>query len=116
MNYSFGGVKPYSPDKAILNQSSLIPDVVFEAMNFLLAKQALSRTITIRKDTLIDKILELGGPDKETLYANKWLDVEIAYRMQGWVVEYESPDWGSSGTGYFTFSRKSPPDVPQPAR
>lgn len=113
---SFGVVKPFTPDEAVQNQTMLIPDVVFEAVNFLLAQQSLSRTITIRKDTLIDKIQELGGPDKSTLLANKWLDIEISYRLHGWNVEYESPEWGSSGPGYFTFTRKVPPNVPQPAR
>lgn len=108
MTYSFGGTKPFSPDEAIQNQASLIPDVVYDAVNHFLAKQALSRSITIRKPDLINKIREIGGPDENELYENKWLDVEIAYRMQGWDVEYESPDWGSNGVGYYTFSRKKP--------
>lgn len=105
MTYTFGTVKPFSPDEAVHNQAALIPDVVFTAVNLLLSKQALSSSITIRKPDLIDKIRELGGPDAGELCANKWLDVELAYRLQGWEVEYESPDWGSSGVGYYSFRR-----------
>lgn len=108
MTYSFGGVKPYTPEEAVQHQITQIPDVVFEAVNRLLAKQALSSRIVIQKPDLIEEIRKLDGPDAQELYANKWLDIELAYRLNGWSVQYESPDWGSSGTGYFIFTKKTP--------
>jgi hypothetical protein len=116
MTVTYGNVKAFTPTEAAGASVTRIPDVVIEAVNAVLAKYAANRrSFSIPKREIVEEITS-RDPEltEDVLLANHWLDFEQVYREQGWKCHYESPDWGSSGGGYFEFQAKLV--VPQPAR
>jgi hypothetical protein len=107
---TFGNSRPQRPDEVRAQRITQFPDAVFDGVNALLAKNILKNTITVSKTAVVDAIREFDASlTQEVLLENNWLDFEPAYDQYGWRVTYESPDWGSSGPGYYTFVKKPRP-------
>lgn len=103
---TFGTKRAFSPSEAISAQYANIPDVVYDAVNQLLARGAALKYITLRKDEVIDLAMSLDTTlERRMFFDNHWLDFEPAYRQQGWKVNYESPDRGDTHNGYWDFQR-----------
>lgn len=104
-------IKPFSPQEAADAQGTLIPDVVFDSVNELLATRASQSTITINQDELIELILlksENNGFNaitRDQLFSNSWLDIEAAYRNVGWHVDYDKPAYCESYTAHWIFTK-----------
>jgi hypothetical protein len=105
MTYSFGSVEPIAPHELQAAMARRIPDVVFAAVNNLLAKHGGRSIITINKNEIVDEIQRLEGPTRGELISNNWLDFEPAYRDVGWDVNYETGDWGAE-PHTFTFKKR----------
>jgi hypothetical protein len=50
--------------------------------------------------------LSLDDITVQTIWENKWLDVEDEYRKNGWEVEYDKPGLGESYPARFIFKPK----------
>lgn len=98
--------RPIPPEEIPVEK--VVPNEVIEAFNELMAETGYdnSRTITIRQNEVVARIVS-KGIDKDSIFKNKWLDVEDIYRNAGWKVRYESAAYNDTYfVPYFTFSRK----------
>jgi len=43
------------------------------------------------------------GLSRQQIYKNGWLNIKTIYRQEGWIVEFEKPDYNGPGEPYFTF-------------
>jgi hypothetical protein len=102
-------VKPITPQEALeLKQNVIIPDVVFEAFNELIATEFDGSHASIRQDDVVNLILKkmsaAGIDDPQVNY--RWLDIEPLYRKAGWQVEYDKPGYNEEGPALFKFTKK----------
>lgn len=113
-------VTPISPSDVGRAKVHHIPDVVFEAFNELIAVGFISHnsSIIINQDDVINLITEkmaergevdLGDPDavaslRRKIYDKKWLNIEEAYRAEGWDVFYDKPAYFENYSASFKFS------------
>tara|TARA_R110000796_G_scaffold136095_1_gene252116 strand:- start:1310 stop:1633 length:324 start_codon:yes stop_codon:yes gene_type:complete len=100
-------VQPLSPREIMEDMPNIIPPVVIQAVNNLLKKKYRGQSATIKTKELLIEIRSLGGPSKETLYADKSFDFESIFRAQGWKVKYDQPSYGDSNyDAYYEFTPK----------
>jgi hypothetical protein len=86
-------------------RESLIPALVFEVFNKLIAKNFSGSRAIVRQDDVME-LLTAGGLNRQEIYDNHWLDVEDSYRKVGWKVTYDKPDYTESAfEPYFTFQK-----------
>jgi hypothetical protein len=100
--------KPITPDQVTeFKKEKIIPDFVFEAVNYMIAKHFSSGYAIIRQDNLIDKILEIQpNTSRRDIFDNKWLDIEEIYIEAGWAVYYDKPAYNESYEATFKFTKK----------
>lgn len=101
---------PISPDDVEHVRAGSIPGEVFAAFNELIAEGWAGRTATVRQDEVSDLALaklKVRLPDmtKAEMFRRGWLDVEGAYRVAGWDVEYDKPGYNETYEATFTFKR-----------
>ena len=99
--------KPISPDELGAYQQKTFPPGVFEAFNELIASKWTGCSATVKQDDVISLITaKTGGYSRSHIFSQGWLNVEEAYRAQGWDVEYDKPAYNESYDASFTFKRK----------
>ncbi len=99
-------VKPISPSEVKKVKPS-IPDGVIEAFNEVISANFSSGTSHFTFDevvAVIKKKMKIRNSD--TIYKNKWLDVEELYSAQGWRVSTDTPGYCESYASTFTFSQR----------
>jgi len=96
---------PMSPEEVTTRKASMIPEVVFEVFNELIARGWNGRETTIRQDEVVAR-LEAAGIASSRIFAEHLLDVEDAYRALGWKVVYDKPAYCETYPATFTFSKK----------
>lgn len=96
-------VKPLAPNEVVEAKRELIPDVVIETFNTLLAERGASGYTTIYQDEVVAQ-LEEQGLTQSDIYGHHWLDVEDVYREAGWKVEYDKPGYNETYRAFFRFS------------
>jgi hypothetical protein len=82
--------KPIKPSEVV---KSPIPDVVFDVFNELIQKNFKGKSARFKQKD-VDELLRQKGltpEDINNLYETNGLDVELAYKKEGWDVEYDSP-------------------------
>lgn len=102
-------MKILTPEDAKQEKLTSIPDFVYQAFNNLLVRNYDAYSITISQNEVILEILRLCHLEdftKETIFKNRWLDVEEEYRKNGWEVEYDKPGLGESYPARFIFKPK----------
>lgn len=102
-------MKILTPEDAKQEKLTSIPDFVYQAFNNLLVRNYDAYSITISQNEVIQEILRLCHLEdftKETIFKNRWLDVEEEYRKNGWEVEYDKPGLGESYPAIFIFKPK----------
>ena len=102
-------MKILTPEDAKQEKLTSIPDFVYQAFNNLLVRNYDACSITISQNEVIQEILRLCYLDdvtKETIFKNRWLDVEEEYRKNGWEVNYDKPGFNESGSAFFVFKPK----------
>lgn len=78
-------------------------------LTIFLAKNYDAYSTVILQHEVITEILRLCPSDDitvQTVWENKWLDVEDEYRKNGWEVEYDKPGLGESYPARFIFKPK----------
>lgn len=94
-----------SPTKIAKKHLASIPEVVFEAVNELLAKKGAGGSVTIGQDELLNLLAKKAPEIKRgTYFDNGWLDFEAKYRAQGWKVEYDKPAYCETYEASWSFT------------
>ncbi len=101
-------IKPIKPSEVVDLKKNLFPDFVIEAFNELIAKNFRNKESTFKQSEVVKLILEKSTTNicQNDIYENSWLDVEDAYRSEGWSVEYDKPGYNESYPATFTFKVK----------
>lgn len=94
--------KPIKPSDIAQAKSKYFPEIVFETFNQMIAEKYTNGSATLKQDSIIQR-LEEAGLDRKEIYANGWLNVEEAYRAEGWKVSYDKPAYYETYDAYFTF-------------
>lgn len=104
---------PISVDDVLKLKRNVIPIVVFDAINHLLAESFNGHSAIIKQKDIVAKIIEfLKTPEDKVqeqtreIYSKHWLDIEDLYREQGWEVEYDKPGYNETYDANFRFSVK----------
>jgi hypothetical protein len=86
-------------------KEKVIPEYVFDAFNFLIAKNFSSKSSRFTQDWVVSEILKRSpeGVTREYLFDNHFLDIEDIYRDAGWCVEYDKPAYCESYSATFEF-------------
>jgi hypothetical protein len=99
-------IKPISPDDVVAVKEHIIPDYVFEAFNYLIAKNFKNEKSVVGQSDVINHILKLKNDiDKNYIFNNHLLDVEDIYRKEGWNVVYDKPAYCETYEATFTFTK-----------
>lgn len=96
--------KPISPAEAKKLQYTYIPEAVYAAVNKFLVQKANSKNITIKVKDVIEEIERTSDITSTDLYDNYWLDIEPAYKEQGWIVFYDKPGWNENYDSFWKFT------------
>jgi hypothetical protein len=100
-------IKPISPGEIIENLEIIIPPVVIQAVNNLLAKKYRGDRTVIFQDDIISEIIKLDGSyTRKQIFDEKMLDFEELYRKNGWSVEYDKPAYSENYAPKFIFQKK----------
>lgn len=96
-----------TPQEILDNLDKIIPQVVFDAVNELLAEKYRGSQISIKQKEIITRIQRLDKKlTDKVIFDNKYMDFEKVYRESGWVVGYDKPAYSESYDAYFTFKAK----------
>ena len=99
---------PIQPDEVGPRRSAQIPEEVFEVFNSLITANWNGRSAVVRQDVAIRRLLkEIDGLTTERIFEEHLLDVEEAYRAQGWTVIYDKPAYNEDYPATFKFSKPS---------
>ena len=94
-----------SPKQAEELQIRHIPPEVYETFNRFIAQKLYNgRARVLQKDVVAE--LENRGFDRRRIYDEHMLDVEDAYRKNGWDVVYDSPAYNETYDASFEFKSK----------
>lgn len=98
-------MEPIKPEEVNELKKKLIPEVVIETVNELIAKNYRGKSAFIKQKDIVSALLEKGLTSVE-VYDNNYLDFEDIYRAAGWKVEYDKPAYNESYDASFTFTVK----------
>ena len=101
-------MEPISPDQVQSAKDKNIPEEVIDAFNQLIVEQWDGREAIIAQEDAISRILALMGKKedyRQTLFTNRWMDVESMFRKAGWDVEYKKPAHNENFAATYTFSK-----------
>jgi hypothetical protein len=102
-------IKPITPDEVRAGYINVIPQFVIESFNELIQKNFDGRCSLIHLSEVKSraKAKQVNSALANTPFDDKWLNVERYYRDAGWIVQYESPDWGDTWKPFFRFTTPS---------
>jgi hypothetical protein len=98
-------VEPIHASKINEIREALIPSIVFEVFNELIAKNFSGSRAIVRQNEVVT-LLTAVGLSRQEIYDNHWLDVENSYQKAGWKVTYDKPGYNESYDAYFEFVKK----------
>lgn len=98
-------VKPISPDEIGAAKRQHIPDVVFQVVNELLARNYTNGSATIKQNEIVEALEEKGFTRNE-IFSKNLLNFEESYRDEGWSVVYDKPAYYESYDAYFKFKKR----------
>lgn len=104
MTYESG--KPLAPGDLGEAVSAIIPPAVFDAFNELIVANWNGGQATVYQEDAVKKIEDKMSVSRTEVFAKGWLNVEPAYRAQGWKVEYDKPAYNESYRASFVFTKK----------
>lgn len=94
--------KPISPAEVAAAKREHIPAVVFEAFNAEIAANFTGGRAKVLQKDVVARLVE-GGMDRQVIFDKGYLNVEEAYRAEGWRVEYDKPGYNESYDASFEF-------------
>ena len=82
-----------------------LPPAVFEVFNEAIAQAWTGERAVVYQGRAADAVAAKLGVSRGDVFALRYLDVEDAYRAEGWVVEYDKPGYNETYEPSFTFRR-----------
>jgi hypothetical protein len=100
-------IQPITPQEVEQSPEKSFPDFVFEAFNDLIQKNYRHGRATFTYDDAVRAVVKFsqGATNRAYAFEKGYLDVESAYRKQGWKVVTDQPGYNESGAGTFTFTK-----------
>ncbi len=107
--------KPISPEEVMPQKLETMPDEVIQAFNEVIIKNWNGHKSKFRQGEIvaciIDKLRNSGMEAlpsrtsglKTMIFDNHWLDVEDAFRDEGWKVEFDKPGYCEDYDAFFVF-------------
>jgi hypothetical protein len=96
---------PIRPADVLAVKQRQLPKEVFEAFNELVAESFSNGSAVVRQNDVIKRILsKMPGVTRERVFNDGWLNVEDAYRNQGWNVDHDRPGYNEMYEATFTFT------------
>lgn len=102
---STGPIKPITPNEVLSAKASKIPDEVIAEFNELIANDWNGHRSVVRQNEICTLVAKRLDVKRQTVFDNKWLDVEDIFRQAGWKVEYDKPGYNETYEATFTFSK-----------
>lgn len=102
------GVGPIKPSEIRAAKRASIPDEVFAAFNEAIARSWDGHQAIVRQDEVTEAIVRAMHIPRDELFRRHLLDVEEAYRADGWDVKYDKPGYNETyhpATYTFTIRR-----------
>lgn len=98
---------PIKPSEVQKKRNAAIPEVVFKVFNALIVENWNGRSATVMQHEAADRIASALKITKQEVYDKHYLDVEDAYRKEGWHVKYDKPVYygGDDYEPHFVFSK-----------
>lgn len=96
---------PITPDQVGETKRLLFPQAVFDAFNAEIAATFSSGSAVVLQGKVVDRMIA-AGIDRHDIFSKGYLNVEEAYKAEGWSVEYDKPGYNESYEANFTFRRK----------
>ena len=104
-------MKPITKAEATKQSVKGIPDFVIEVFNEAIVANLSNGSARITQDYIVKRImaqmkkLDLpGNANPDTIFSNRWLDVEPLFRKAGWHVLFDKPAYCEDYAAYFIFS------------
>ena len=94
---------PMKPSEIGEAKKQYIPPIVFDAFNELITKHWNGSYSSFTQDEVVNLIEAKTQNSEDTIFKQKWLDVEEAYRNEGWKVTYDKPGYNESYKATFEF-------------
>lgn len=104
--------KPIKPSEVGTLKQTVIPDFVFKTFNELIAKNFVGGSATVKQDDVLNVLSQYCGDQenlpawRQKIFDEGWLNIEDAYRAEGWRVEYDKPGYNETYPATFKFSVK----------
>ena len=96
-----------SPKDITAHKQNSIPEFVFDAFNKLIAADFSGSVATVKQNAVIEQILASQiDIDRQTIFSNRWLDIEDVYEQAGWKVVYDKPGYNETYEAYWMFKKK----------
>ena len=99
-------MKPLTPSEAQASFNKSLPDFVIQSANELIVENLDTygeATFTFEE---LERKIKSKKPD-DVRWNRKWLDIEDAFRENGWKVEVDNPGYNETYKGNFKFSPKN---------
>jgi len=104
-------MEPIRPDEVCEEKLKRIPESVIAGFNDMIARNWNGSSSKFKQDDVVRVILTRMNIRSRTphtdryLFDNKFLDVEDIYREQGWIVDYNKPEYNETYSATFEFSK-----------
>lgn len=98
-------VKPISPQEVAAAKAASFPDAVFEAFNAQIAANFVGNKAKVPQEAIVVLIAEALDIPRQEVFDKGYLNVEEAYKAEGWKVVYDKPAYNESYGAFFEFSR-----------
>jgi hypothetical protein len=99
--------KPIKPSDVGKAKAAQIPPAVFEAFNELIIAHWDGHAAEFTQAEAVALVVKkMPDTTKAQIYARHWLDVEAAYRADGWQVVYDKPGYNEDYEATFTFTKR----------
>jgi len=90
-------VKPITPQEAMEQTGSHIPDFFLAAINRLITVNIQGdESVTLKQEDIINEILHRNGCCRQDIFHYRWLEFESVYEKAGWEVLYDKPGYCES--------------------
>jgi hypothetical protein len=106
-------MKPLSPSNVGRAKAAAVPPFVIEIFNKLIAREWGGHSATVKQTDVANMIVEHLGAElhenplcrRAVVFERHYLDVEDAFRAEGWAVTYHKGAYFETWEPYFIFTK-----------
>lgn len=99
-------MKPIRPEEIGKARRNQLPDEVIAAFNECITKHWDQRAATFEQKEVVALILaKMPALTRDQVFEQRLLNIETAFRVEGWQVDYDRPGYNETYEPTFTFKR-----------